>query len=172
MNRSFSASHAAGLESGVQRRPRCPAVEQCGLTPPSSGHPKGRFAPFAPPLMSNVRASQSNAVRAVLQAVSGERAAREQRFTARFCGDRARRAKPAPSARVASHFSSFLARTRSGGANYSPCFRLRSEVRVSKEKHPLQAAAARPLGSGSVFKSRSTLTRRSSGRPKACSRTL
>ena len=25
------------------------------LTPPSSGRPKGRFAPFAPPLMSNVR---------------------------------------------------------------------------------------------------------------------
>ena len=27
----------------------------CRLTPPSSGRPKGRFAPFAPPLMSNVR---------------------------------------------------------------------------------------------------------------------
>ena len=53
-----------------------------------------------------------------------------------------------------------------------PCFRLRTEVRVSKEKHPLLAAASRPLGSDPVFKSRSTLTRRSSGRPKACSRTL
>ena len=29
--------------------------DACGLTPPSSGRPKGRFAPFAPPLMSNVR---------------------------------------------------------------------------------------------------------------------
>jgi len=47
-----------------------------------------------------------------------------------------------------------------------PCFRLRTEVRVSKEKHPLSYAAARPLGSSSVFKSRSTLTPRSSGRPK------
>jgi len=47
-----------------------------------------------------------------------------------------------------------------------PCFRLRTEVRVSKEKHPLLDAASRPLGSGSVFKSRPTLTRRSSGRPK------
>ena len=46
-----------------------------------------------------------------------------------------------------------------------PCFRLRIEVRVSKEKHPLLPAASRPLGSGSVFKSRSTLTPRSSGRP-------
>jgi len=54
----------------------------------------------------------------------------------------------------------------------SPCFRLRTEVRVSKEKHPLLVAASRPLGSGSAFKSRSTLTRRSSGRPKACLRTL
>ena len=53
-----------------------------------------------------------------------------------------------------------------------PCFRLRTEVHVSKEKHPLLAAAPRPLGSGSVFKQRSTLTRRSSGRPKACLRTL
>ena len=49
----------------------------------------------------------------------------------------------------------------------SPCFRLRIEVRVSKEKHPLLAAASRPLGSGSVFKSRSALTKRSSGRAKA-----
>ena len=29
-----------------------------GLTPPSSGRPKGRFAPFAPPLMSNVRSHE------------------------------------------------------------------------------------------------------------------
>ena len=31
------------------------SFERCRLTPPSSGRPKGRFAPFAPPLMSNVR---------------------------------------------------------------------------------------------------------------------
>ena len=31
--------------------PACPA---CRLTPPSSGRSKGRFAPFGPPLMSNV----------------------------------------------------------------------------------------------------------------------
>ena len=30
-------------------------AQECGLTPPSSGRRKGRFAPFAPPLMSNVR---------------------------------------------------------------------------------------------------------------------
>ena len=29
-----------------------------GLTSPSSGRPKGRFAPFDPPLMSNVRRHQ------------------------------------------------------------------------------------------------------------------
>ena len=34
----------------------------CRLTPPSSGRPKGRFAPFGPPLMSNVR---PHAVRAM-----------------------------------------------------------------------------------------------------------
>ena len=34
---------------------RCPS----GLTPPSSGRLKGRFAPFAPPLMSNVRSRQT-----------------------------------------------------------------------------------------------------------------
>ena len=28
---------------------------ECNLTPPSSGRPKGRFAPVSPPLMSNVR---------------------------------------------------------------------------------------------------------------------
>ena len=34
-----------------------PAANSCGrhLTPPSSGRSKGRFSPFAPPLMSNVR---------------------------------------------------------------------------------------------------------------------
>ena len=32
-----------------------PVAARWGLTPPSSGRPKGRFAPFAPPLMSNVR---------------------------------------------------------------------------------------------------------------------
>ena len=30
-------------------------MNSCGLTLPSSGRAKGRFAPFAPPLMSNVR---------------------------------------------------------------------------------------------------------------------
>ena len=30
------------------------------LTPPSSGRPKGRFAPFAPPLMSNVRSHDAS----------------------------------------------------------------------------------------------------------------
>ena len=30
-------------------------AKSCGLTPPSSGRSKGRFAPFGPPLMSNVR---------------------------------------------------------------------------------------------------------------------
>ena len=78
-----------------------------------------------------------------------------------------RRARESPhTARVSSYWRAQAAQTT------SPCFRLRTEVRVSKEKHPLLAAAPRPLGSGSVFKSRSTLTRRSSGRPKACLRTL
>ena len=36
------------------RRVRIRPPPQCGLTLPSSGRPKGRFAPFAPPLMSNV----------------------------------------------------------------------------------------------------------------------
>ena len=61
---------------------------------------------------------RSNVDRAVLHAVFVERAAREQRFTARFCGARARRAKPAPSARVASHCSCFLARAGSSRANH------------------------------------------------------
>ena len=35
---------------------RSTKTERCrNLTPPSSGRPKGRCAPFAPPLMSNVR---------------------------------------------------------------------------------------------------------------------
>ena len=32
-----------------------PHARRWRLTPPSSGRPKGRFAPFGPPLMSNVR---------------------------------------------------------------------------------------------------------------------
>ena len=41
---------------------RVPEAPQCAgrhLTPPSSGRLKGRFAPFAPPLMSNVRSHLS-----------------------------------------------------------------------------------------------------------------
>ena len=37
-----------------------PLLMSCGLTPPSSGRPKGRFAPFAPPLMSNVRRHETD----------------------------------------------------------------------------------------------------------------
>ena len=39
------------LEASVQHA----AIQGRRLTPPSSGRPKGRFAPFGPPLMSNVR---------------------------------------------------------------------------------------------------------------------
>ena len=42
----------------LQSRPLEPLFERqtrSGLTTPSSGRPKGRFAPFGPPLMSNVR---------------------------------------------------------------------------------------------------------------------
>jgi hypothetical protein len=39
------------------RQRRC---EHGCLTPPSSGRPKGRFAPFGPPLMSNVRHHQEH----------------------------------------------------------------------------------------------------------------
>ena len=42
----------------VSPRPGCqnaPCSERRHLTPPSSGRSKGRFAPFGPPLMSNVR---------------------------------------------------------------------------------------------------------------------
>ena len=34
-------------------------IEACHLTPPSSGRSKGRFAPFGPPLMSNVRSRRT-----------------------------------------------------------------------------------------------------------------
>ena len=34
---------------------RCGELQRWHLTPPPGGRPKGRFAPFAPPLMSNVR---------------------------------------------------------------------------------------------------------------------
>ena len=37
------------------RSARTPLPKPCGLTSPSSGRSKGRFAPFGPPLMSNVR---------------------------------------------------------------------------------------------------------------------
>src|SRR5450432_1655392 len=33
--------------------------------PPSSGRPKGRFAPFGPPLMSNVRPLKGTSMRAI-----------------------------------------------------------------------------------------------------------
>jgi len=39
----------------VQRRIEAACSRTRGLTPPSSGRPKGRFAPFGPTLMSNVR---------------------------------------------------------------------------------------------------------------------
>ena len=42
--------------------------ETCRLTPPSSGRPKGRCAPFAPPLMSNVRPRQGTGFATSLQA--------------------------------------------------------------------------------------------------------
>ena len=42
--------------AAAQRLSRAWRGLKCHLTPPSSGRPKGRFAPFAPPLMSNVRA--------------------------------------------------------------------------------------------------------------------
>jgi hypothetical protein len=48
-----------------------------------------------------------------------------------------------------------------------PCLRPRTEVRVSKEKHPLLAAPARPLVQRPDFELRSALTLRSSGRAKA-----
>ena len=57
------AASASGCASAVawilrgQSSMRCqhPCCAAWRLTPPSSGRPKGRFAPFAPPLMSNVR---------------------------------------------------------------------------------------------------------------------
>ena len=44
-------------------RDRCHARRRSPwhLTPPSSGRPKGRFAPFGPPLMSNVRPHENAA---------------------------------------------------------------------------------------------------------------
>jgi len=44
------------LASIAQRGPR-------GLTPPSSGRSKGRYAPFGPPLMSNVRRHEAGLFR-------------------------------------------------------------------------------------------------------------
>ena len=43
----------------------------CRLTPPSSGRPKGRFAPFAPPLMSNVRYPMKLLRSALLPLIAG-----------------------------------------------------------------------------------------------------
>ena len=43
--------HSSQLSSDEHR----PIIAYVSLTPPSSGRPKGRCAPFAPPLMSNVR---------------------------------------------------------------------------------------------------------------------
>ena len=48
----LSGRRLRGTVRSCKLRPMPP---QCGLTPPSSGRPKGRFAPFGPPLMSNVR---------------------------------------------------------------------------------------------------------------------
>ena len=56
MNRGPSSqAMQARLESVSWANRVIQKVEQCGLTPPSSGRSKGRFAPFGPPLMSNVR---------------------------------------------------------------------------------------------------------------------
>ena len=52
--------------------PRCQPRNKCRLTPPSSGRPKGRFAPFAPPLMSNVRPRQCTCLATSLQASCSE----------------------------------------------------------------------------------------------------
>ena len=56
-----SALEAARGASGVAfaQMPHAIIGAACGLTPPSSGRAKGRFAPFGPPLMSNVRAHEA-----------------------------------------------------------------------------------------------------------------
>ena len=58
--RSVATSASAGLASSAQLSHLSHGISATvslawRLTPPSSGRPKGRFAPFAPPLMSNVR---------------------------------------------------------------------------------------------------------------------
>ena len=50
---AFSSLHCLAV---VRHAQSClVSITARNLTPPSSGRPKGRFAPFAPPLMSNVR---------------------------------------------------------------------------------------------------------------------
>jgi hypothetical protein len=49
---------------GFEQRHRsriCGLLSRLRLTLPSSGRPKGRFAPFAPPLMSNYKGFLSKA---------------------------------------------------------------------------------------------------------------
>ena len=57
------------------RRSRSCFLRRRRLTPPSSGRPKGRFAPFAPPLMSNVRPrlSQHGFEMHIRSSISGSR---------------------------------------------------------------------------------------------------
>ena len=71
-------------------------LQSCGLTSPSSGRPKGRCAPFAPPLMSNVRpllCYMASSVRPLVAAAAapacaasrGERQSSSPPYTAREC---------------------------------------------------------------------------------------
>jgi hypothetical protein len=46
--------HATGPAASISAQPAVVPMTLSGLTPPSSGRSKGRFAPFDPPLMSNV----------------------------------------------------------------------------------------------------------------------
>jgi len=54
--RQWSSPHRRKCKAGSSRTAVCfSSAVRGNLTPPSSGRSKGRFAPFGPPLMSNVR---------------------------------------------------------------------------------------------------------------------
>ena len=138
----LSAPHQSTPVTGQRAKTLAFNDQRC-LTLPSSGRSKGRFAPFGPPLMSNVRALLWKQLRRLSHAAQVDRAARQ--IGAHGSGPLSSRAKCFLEGRMRGSPSTAracLCRARSG-PNKLPHFvsGCRPGVRVSKEPSPASGSS-------------------------------